>query len=321
MKLLTRLIYEYRLGKIKANFNKSKLQKKAIIISGSPRGGTTWLFEVLQKTAPVFGLWEPLHPIMINEYYPKKSFTFHKYISQEIKSNELIPYLEDLTKGNHITTRLLQKNTKFKSYKKQELLLLKFCRLSPILPWFNKNFNDHKILQLYRNPLAVVSSQMKHGAWNTFSKKNINKLINKHNYNPEYYAQFQDIFDLISYPEEVLATVWALDMIPTINYEDKNILKLKYEDVFLEPQENFLKIYNHYSLPLPSNLEAIINKPSSTTKVGSNILTEPKLQLETWKKHLNEAQANRVKLILSKFGFNHIQDIDYSLKIDRKIKL
>jgi hypothetical protein len=74
-------------------------------------------------------------------------------------------------------------------------------------------------------------------------------------------------------------------------------------------------------LKLPDNLSEIIRKPSSTTKQGSNILDNPEKQLLTWKKHLNEEQAERVRAILSKFGFNHIGDIEYSLKLDREVRL
>lgn len=321
MKAVKKSVYNFRLKRLQTFFKKNKFEKPAIVISGSPRGGTTWLFEVLQKTTPVFGIWEPLHPEIIQEYYPTKTFTFHKYIDPFTKENELFPNLNDITNVNFISTRLLQQNTKFKTYKNQELLLVKCCRLSPMLPWFDLNFRNNKVLQLYRNPLAVVSSQMKHGAWNTFSKKHVSKLVNNQNYTPEYYEQFQAIFDGIIFPEEVLAATWALDMIPTLNYDSKNVFKLKYEELFSNPELNFAKIYEFFDLKLPDNLSEIIRKPSSTTKQGSNILDNPEKQLLTWKKHLNEEQAERVRAILSKFGFNHIGDIEYSLKLDREVRL
>ena len=72
-------------------------------------------------------------------------------------------------------------------------------------------------------------------------------------------------------------------------------------------------------MKLQNNLSKIIKKP--TTKQRSNIRDNPEEQLLTWKKHLNEEQASRVRAILSKFGFNHIGDIEYSLKLDREVRL
>ena len=73
-------------------------------------------------------------------------------------------------------------------------------------------------------------------------------------------------------------------------------------------------------MKLQNNLSKIIKKPT-TTKQRSNIRDNPEEQLLTWKKHLNEEQAERVRAILSKFGFNHIGDIEYSLKLDREVRL
>lgn len=318
---IKKYFYLFRLNKLKKYFRNNISKTNPIIISGSPRGGTTWLYEVFQSTSNRFGLWEPLHDKMLNQFFKKDTYLFHKYIPINSKNKEIETYFNNLLSGKYITTPLLQKNTNFKTYKKTDGLLIKFCRLSPMLPWFNRLYPDIKILQLYRNPLAVVSSQMKHGQWSSFDKNSYKYFINEKNYSKEYYAQFKSVYETIEHPEEVLALIWALDMIPTLNFESENVLKMKYEDLFLDPKINFQKIYRHFSLKSPKDLDSIIKKPSSTTKKGSNILTKPTDQLETWKKHLSEDQVDRIKAILSKLGFKKIGDIDYSLELEREINL
>lgn len=290
------------------------------VISGSPRGGTTWLYEVIEKNSNGFGIWEPLHPKSMQDFYKDTNQWFHKFVPANEKNEELEKYFNALLKGHFITESLLQKNSKFRTYKSTSFLLQKYCRLSPLLPWFSNFFPEVKIVQMYRNPLAVVSSQMRHGAWNYKKEYNGYELTGLE-YQPSYYQQFEEVLSTIKHPEEVLAATWALDMIPTLNYESPNVLKMKYEELFSNPELNFAKIFEFFDLKLPDNLSDIIKKPSSTTKQGSNIIDNPEQQLLTWKKHLNEEQTNRVRVILSKFGFSQIGDVEYSLKLDREASL
>lgn len=311
------MVYLFRLKRINSFFrNEFKGKQHPIIISGSPRGGTTWLYEVLQASTNSFGLWEPLHPKTIQEYYPNTNQWFHKYIPPSEDVVTINKFIADVCQGDFITESMLQKNIHFKDYKSTEQLLVKFCRLNALLPWFVNHFKNYKVIQIYRNPLAVVASQMKHGAWNYKEKYNGFELTG-HEYYPEYYEQYKNILSEVRYPEEQLAVIWALDVIPAFAAQSERVLHLKYEELFLYPEENFNKIFNFLNIKAPGHLNELIQKPSSTTKQGSNILTEPKLQLETWKKNLTEEQANRVKNILLKFGFMQIDDVDYSLEIQR----
>lgn len=320
-KHISRAVYIARLFTLQRYFAKTSQSTSSVrLISGSPRGGTTWLYEVIERNSEGFGIWEPLHPKSMQDYFPNTNQWYHKYLPYNLQNDELVFFFDDLLNGRFITESLLQQNSKFRTFKSTSFLLHKYCRLSPLLPWFNTHFPNVKVVQLYRNPLAVVSSQMRHGAWNYKKEYNGYELTGLE-YHPAYYQQFEEVLSTIKHPEEMLAATWALDMIPTLNYESKNVFKLKYEELFSNPELNFAKIFVFFDLKLSDNLSEIIKKPSSTTKQGSNIIDNPEEQLLTWKKHLNEEQASRVRAILSKFGFNHIGDIEYSLKLDREVRL
>ena len=49
--ILKRVVYDYRLKNLKGYFAHEFVpDKNPLIISGSPRGGTTWLYEVIEKS-------------------------------------------------------------------------------------------------------------------------------------------------------------------------------------------------------------------------------------------------------------------------------
>lgn len=325
MSLLNRLkrpIYNYRLKKLQRFFAEEfKPAKDALIISGAPRGGTTWVYEVIQGSLPAFGLWEPLHPFVMDKYYAGKDFWFHKYIPEKAEQPEMRRFLDDVCRGKFITELMLQENTRFKTYAETSILLVKFVRLNSLIPWFSRQFPQYKILQLHRNPIAVIASQLRHGAWNLEKKYSEYPFIQGKEYTPAYYSQFKDVFAKAQHPEEILAVDWALEFLPAILKPKPGILYMGYEDLFRKPVEGFHTIFNYYGEQAPADLEARLKKPSNTTKPGSNMLSNPDKQMETWKKHLSTEQVQRIRNILKQFGFSDIGDVDYSMEVRRDVQL
>lgn len=322
IKSLKRAVYKNRLERLKKYFSDLDIRSQDVmLISGTPIGGTTWVNEVLSRADRVFDLWEPLHPKIFADFYSDGNrFWFDKYVPEGKECNELDTFLQELLVGEVITERLLQKNQKFNDYKNCDRLLVKFCRLNEILPWFVHQFPDYKILQIDRNPLAVISSQMKHGAWN-LSKEVIESYKKRDkSYCYDFYNQFQDVIDDIEHPEEFLTVLYCVSILPRLSVESENVLAVKYEDLFVNPKETFNHIFTFFDLEPLHDLDNIVRKPSSTTKSGSNILDAPEQQLLTWKRNLNHVQTERIRSVLERFGFNEVGDIDYKLELDPKIQ-
>lgn len=321
---LTRFVYNIRLKKLQKYYKKKIINSQdVILISGTPRGGTTWVNEVLCNDKKVFNLWEPLHPFSFQDYFGDgNKYWFEKYLPVDSSNKKLSNFFSDLLEGNFITEKLLDRNGKFKSYENCDKFLIKFCRLNEMLPWFVQKFPGYKVLQIDRNPIAVVSSQMKHGAW-SLKKENIEnfKKLDGDYYCPEFYNQFKKIVEEISYPEEFLAAKYCLSLIPSLNArKSSNVYTVKYEDLFLKPEKEFTEVYRFLGLDVPNDLLSLVKKPSSTTKPGSNITSSPKDQLLTWKRNLNDDQYERIMTVLNKFGFNQISEVDYKLEIDKVFK-
>lgn len=315
---LERKVYELRLQKRQAYFRDRFIPKRnPIIISAFPRGGSTWLFEVIQKATNSFSLWEPLHPKNLEAFFPNTNQWFDKFADKNDDVPELVHFLNAVLNGKFINESLIQKDIRFKSYKTTEFLLIKFCRLTPLLPWFMHHFKDYRVVQLYRNPLAVISSQIEHGAWK-LKKEYRGYPLTGYEYCPEYYFQFRAILENIKTPEEFLAAQWAMDTIPFPIEKPEGVLSITYEDLYTNPVQNFTEVFNFIKITTPDNIEDKLKTPSSITKNNSSLFTEPEKQLSAWKKRLNSAQENRIRILLEKFGFYEIGETSY-LNMDKSL--
>jgi hypothetical protein len=323
-KELEKLIYNYRLKKIENYYQKKTFNlRNSIIISGHPRGGTTWVNDVIKADKKCFDIWEPMHPVMIREFYNKDSgFHFYKYIPKNQQNKELENYLNKVFKLHYVSTSLLQKNKRIKKYKESKLFLFKFVRLQETLPWFQKRYPHKKIIQLDRNPISVIASQINHGAWDfakewNYSSEKRNLL---ESYCPKFYSQFIDIIEDIDSIESLLTVRYALATIPRLHSQkSENLYEVKYEDLLKNGISEWEKIYNFMKVTPPENLNQLIIKPSSTTKKESNINKDLSKQHKTWRNYISEQQKDKIIEILQRFGFENISAEEYDLTCSRKI--
>lgn len=75
-----------------------------IIISGTPRGGTTWLAELLAAVTKSPILWEPLEPSYHQEIKEKFGWDYYVPYNYDINTDtshkEIYTYLESVLSGN-----------------------------------------------------------------------------------------------------------------------------------------------------------------------------------------------------------------------------
>lgn len=322
MRKIKRWVYLKRLNRLQDYFRSANA--RSIVISGHPRGGTTWLKEVICHNQNLFDLWEPLHPKILSEYARTQIDYFPYFLPEKNKNDLLLKYFSDITQGKYISEKLLQQNERFKDYNRCNTILIKFCRLSPLLPWVRAHFPELKILHVHRHPLAVISSQMRHGAWNlkdAYDGYPVERLNNS--FFPQFFKQFEDVLNSVKTPEEYLAVNYALNILPiSFGFEHENIHMIKYETILSNPEKEMIKIFDFFNLKTPDNLKSIVAKPSATTKSGSAILSGENFnENKSYLKYLDNDQIERILNILAKFGFNKINEFDYELTNSRLINL
>lgn len=290
-------------------FLSSNKIKNRIVISGYPRGGTTWIFENILKTdEKIQGIWEPLHLKNIHHFDANINFHWRQYLSKKETNISFEKYMKKILNLSYYSEPLQQKNFNFKHYKKCNSVLIKFCRLNPMTGWFLEKFPNQIITSLQRNPLSIISSQIQHSAWdysrNVIDKYPMDKSVLNYS---NYYNKYQSIFDKKLEQCEVLAINYCLETIPFVKYRNNMVKIFKYEDILANPEKKFKEICEINNLSY-SKFDFENLKIKSSTTNNFNL----KKQTNKWVNNINENQYKKIIRIFDYFKLNDfLQELEY----------
>lgn len=134
------------------------------MIFSEPRGGSTWLAQMIKTVPRTALIWEPINPKVYQELR-KINFGWRQYIPENDKWQEAEDFFKQIFIGNKLSYHTSSFLTVCDLIKAEQLLI-KFVRGNALLPWITKQYNlIHKPIYLVRHPFAVAQSQLKHGAW------------------------------------------------------------------------------------------------------------------------------------------------------------
>lgn len=288
-------------------------KEKTIAIFSNPRGGSTWLAEILLEIPKSSLVFEPLmrnkvkefrdldfywhQPIPENDSWPEAKEAFRKLFNLEIKDRQI-----------YVKTNIYK--FPFSKY-----YIFKFCFGNLLLPWIVNNFNLYPIL-LLRHPCAVVASQMKHGAWEGLEKGSWEYKIPDFKYN-DLYLHYIDVLRNVKTYEENLAATWALTTIYPIENPSNDLkwITLSYESLVTNYEQEIDRIFSRLDINTPKKIMEVANKPSFTTKFNSADNINMGGQLSHWTKSLSKSQIANILHIVKEFGIDFYDDSlepDYS---------
>ncbi|MCB9188181.1 MAG: sulfotransferase [Flavobacteriales bacterium] len=289
---------------------------KHIIISGEPRGGTTWLMELLMNDSTNL-VWEPLFHKRLNEHsaglYNK--FGHMPYIPENAQWKEGKEYFNSLFRGELKYGLFKNHHYSGKKLKDKDRMLFKFCRANMLLPWLTKEFPTIKPIYLVRHPLSVISSQFRHPAFEGIGTK-VNLFELRKSENPMFsdiFDRYEDKISKINSRESMFANWWAIQNMLALPNPDNKWLTVSYESLYLNPVNELERISKFTGIPVSEFSLDNIEKPSKTTLAGSGIL-EKKDQLSNFRKHLTQNQINEILEIINSYGidaFNEDLEPDY----------
>lgn len=283
----------YQIDKLNGKINISPQQ--SIVISGVPRGGTTWLAELLATNKKTAILWEPLSLTFLPTL---KTFHFkeRQFISITDSNQNNFSLFDNILRGKILTRGILQK-TSIKELKNANHLLIKFCRANRLLPWLTTHFEFKNVIHLLRHPCAVVASQLKFGAWDDVEPYFTEEELAPDGFIENYYGIIKPINTI----EEKLAAIWCLDNILPLTQNNANKwVTITYENLLLNPE----KAFDLMNIEFTAQIKNKFYQPSTTTKNGSPINSKESVvqQLSYWKTKLNEQQIIAILNMLKKFN-------------------
>ena len=269
----------------------------AILISGMPRGGSTWLSEIVRTLPGSAVLWEPLH-LYFDQKFNDLNFKWRQYLDKNNDDKIIYQTFQELLQGNSPTNDIM-KRTDVSTLVNADFLIIKFCRANRLLPYLNSNFKFKKVIHLLRHPCAVISSQLKFSAWDQ-----MDKTFTEDELKPDGFVEKYDhILKKIASPEEKLAAVWCLNNIIPLTQNDNNQwVTFYYENLLLSHEKELGKL----NLNFPESTLDKITNPSSTFRQGSSIKDQNNVkdQFSYWKKTFINQQIPSILTILNEFKYS-----------------
>lgn len=271
----------------------------ALLICGDPRGGTTWLAELIKLLPETAMLWEPLAVASVKQF-KNLGFQWRQYIPEGESWPEARALFEDLFAGKMLSSYLCQ-STSTKDIARANQLLIKFCRANQLLPWLTKEFQfSRPPIYLVRHPCAVVASQLKQGGWSHIKP---NFEIPNGSYN-SFYTDHADFLGTIDTVEERLAATWCLcNQVPLAHSgNNKRWITLTYESLLLNTEEQLNRVEKRWSTKFPQSVYNKVGAASPTTILGSPIRDgRVSEQLSYWKSQLTSKQIDNILKVMDYF--------------------
>lgn len=263
--------------------------RKTILVVCPGRSGSTWLAEIVSSLEGYVVLWEPLH-LENNPRCKEARFDWQNYFGNGQELGLQKEYLEKLYTGQDLSTRTL---TSLEFAPRQLLniegYVVKHVNANMILPQITEWFPVRAVLMI-RHPCAVVSSQLKHGAWGHLDKESITI--------PDgLFADFphlERVFCGLDELEELLAFEWAVQAhVPLSQPTPHPWYLTTYERLVAGGEKEVERIFEYLGERCPRAAKAHLGKPSATAGKEAAV-RQNESRLEGWTKHLNADQVTRI---------------------------
>jgi len=286
--------------KVISNFTEFDISENLLIFS-EPRGGSTWLSEVLNSITNTVVLWEPLNPRAF-KCLRKLNFGWRQFIPDDADWPEAMTFFDKMMRGKFLNNHTCSRAPVL-DFLKAERMIIKFCRGNALLPWLTKRFNfKYAPIYLVRHPFAVVASQLRHGAWDN---KPGNFPIPECPYN-DIYVRHSDFLTRIETLEEKLLASWCItNLVPLKNKRNnKDWVTVYYEHFITDPEQEVNRIFQRWQLDLPENIYDRVRKPSATIREAT-FQRSIEEQLVKWKQSFSKEQLKNMMAVLEYFELEH----------------
>ncbi|MFN2260735.1 MAG: sulfotransferase domain-containing protein [Psychroflexus sp.] len=268
---------------------------KQVLLFSDPRGGSTWLAEMLCKATHKPMIFEPLH-LKNAPQVAGIGFGWRQYIPEDAEWLEAEVFFQNLFSGkimNWWLAQMSQRNVLVKT----DSAVFKFCRGSMLLPYLVKNFKfDLLPIYMVRHPFGVVASQLKHGSWSHVEK--IFRLPDApHN---EVFKIHQKYLESLTSKAELLTAYWCITNAVVLNHPENNRkwITIYYENLVTSPEKVLNKIFQRWNIK-PDFDKLDVEKPSKTALNLTKI--SPKAQISSWQNFFSESEINKMLAVLNYF--------------------
>lgn len=319
------ILYRYIYPFLKKNEQRIISKKNTLCLFCHPRGGSTWLAEILLTIPNSVLIDEPLWrgeikiPFNKPEYFDRKSaqiaelnFFYNQYIPPEVTWPDAKNALKTIVSGRAISIGMYDEQN-LKNLMSGDLYITKFNYANLLMPWLIHQFNFQSIL-LTRHPCAVISSQLRFPSWRNMVIPEMIE-IEDFPYNEFYHAALKKVGKIDS-REKYLALIWALGFKNTAmhKWNNKKWLTVSYEGLVDNYSNEINRINHRFGFDL-QHLNIDCKKPSRSTHQDSIKYLKNNEQITAWQNELTQKQKAIIHKVLEIFEidiYNKNAEPDYS---------
>ena len=298
---------------------------RPILVTGAHRTGTTWVGKMLAASHEVAYISEPLNMWHRPGVMKAPVNHWYTYISTD-NENLYLPALQDTldfhyhlrsefaalhsTKDVLRMLRDLKIFTTGKFRKQRPLLKDPFAVFSAF--WFANKLNCQVIITI-RHPAAFASS-LKRLKWSF----DFNDLLKQPFLMSDHLESYRcEMEEYREHPEDIIgqsALLWRMvyQTVDKIRHEDPQIQIIRHEDLSLNPEEGFTKLYEMLDLQYTTQVIQTIRKTShheNPKELSPNSVHSVKLDsqanISNWKKRLTQQEIIRVLDLTSDVAENY----------------
>ena len=270
----------------------------ALLICGEPRGGTTWLMELLATRPGAAVVWEPLHPQ--RGVLPRAlRLGWRPFIPDTVHDEQALHELRSILSGRKVDPWTMYV-TPAARYRAADHLLVKCCYASALLPWLTAHIAfGHKPIHLLRHPVATALSQVRlfkmSGPLHTIEEPD-------DRYDTLMRSATPYLRSLTTHLQFMTAH-WCMANQRTLAHpaRHRHWCTVFYEDLLLHPERELARITQETGITLPAEALQQVRKGSLTVR-GNDLEADPAAQLAKWMHLVPADERAQLQAVLDHFG-------------------
>lgn len=276
--------------------------RRTTVVSGSPRSGTTWLMGLVAAATGAVPVDEPDRPVpegMVARYLGYR-LDWRTFVPADLEDPPFTQALARILAGAYLRPDSVARHPSVLArLARGAPLVTKFVRANLFLPYLHARFPENRVVQIVRNPYAVVASQLSApgAAWSRVRRVEpfYQPVIHAH---PELAPP-----PGLIHPEAVLAAHWCIEQAVLERNRDRlrDVHLVRYEDLYRDTEASLRAVVAYLDRPWDPGLTARAGALTSNVKPGSALLSRGD-PTTNYRRLLSENQQRRIGEVLAWFG-------------------
>jgi len=308
---------------------------KPVLVTGSPRSGTTWVGRMLTTSSQLYYIHEPFNP----DFRPGAGicnikFKHHQtYITQANESSYYKP-IRQMVEGKFSLPagmlacrsisdikKVWNQKREFQEYHRRHMLpLIKDPIALMSAGWLGSRF-DMNVIVMIRHPAAFVAS-VKRLKWGFDpSRWALSQPLLLGDYLSPFEEELKILRDSKSDIIDQTALFWKVLYFVVLKYKKEfpEWIYLRHEDLSRKPLSNFEQLFKTLGLEFTDEVQEQIDEhssesnPSHSEGVDKLLKLNSKKVISQWKSVLSSQEIKRIKEIVGEVSKSYYSDSDWEM--------